>query len=57
VEQVSIHPSRLPNISLDLQQKAENSFISVLKLCTAKMRALWSLLAFLGAILNVQLLL
>jgi len=45
------------NFSLDLQEKAENSSISVLTLWAAKMRALWSLLAFKGAILNAQLLL
>jgi len=45
----------LLNFSLDLQKTAENSTISVLKLWAAKIRALWSLLAFKGAILNVQL--
>jgi len=47
----------LLNFSFDLQETSENSSISVLKLCAAKMRAIWSLLAFYGAILNAQLLL
>jgi len=50
-------PRTLLNFSLDRQEKNENSFISVLKLWAAKMCALWSLLAFYGAILNAQLLL
>jgi len=54
VDYITIHPSRLLNFSLDLQETAENSSISALKIMGGKNALALELACILGRNINAQ---